>query len=141
MGHRVVVPLRVLRGPALGGDDRVLAPVLHPHHGELADLAAPVPAHGDDDHRQAGGVLDVATLAAGGLVLGDLIADPRGGAGLVLTFDCHETSVGCRPPCVGGHWGSRAVTGSRGRASCGGLLSGGGHWPTRRPGYSLPSSV
>ena len=83
----VVVPGRVLRGAALGRDQRVGALVLDAHQRVLAELAAlrarrRSRRRRDAAHRRALG-------AAGGLVGLDLVAHPLLGAGLVLATECH----------------------------------------------------
>ena len=54
MGGEVPVPHGVLWGAADGGDQRVIAAVLDPHQGDLADVAGLGATDGDDDHRDPG---------------------------------------------------------------------------------------
>ena len=89
VGRQVGVPLRVARRPSLRSDQRVLAVVLDPHQGDLADFAAAGAAHRDDDHRQPGLAQRVRFGAARTLVGRDLVAHPFGRARLVLTLDWH----------------------------------------------------
>src|SRR5450755_1044199 len=96
VGLEVVVPDRVGGRPALGGDQQVLAVVLHAHERRLAQLAALIAAAGDDDHGKPGVAERIGLLAARGLVSLHLIADPLGGAGDVLAFETHEQTI-CRP--------------------------------------------
>src|SRR5687767_2290766 len=86
IGPEVVDPYRVLGRSAVGADQRVLAVVLDPHEGDLADVAALVAPHRDDDHRNAGIPQRVGFPAAGALIGLDLIADPAGGAGHVFAL-------------------------------------------------------
>src|SRR4051794_5813254 len=72
----VVVPDRMLRCTALGGDHGVLAVVLHPHQRELTDLAGLVAPSGEDHHRPLRFAQQVAFPAAGPLVQLDLITYP-----------------------------------------------------------------
>ena len=90
VGDEVVVPGRVLGGAALRRDGGVDAVMLDPHHRVLAELAGLVAARGDHHDRPLRvAAEDVRLGAAGRLVLLDLVADPLGRAGLVLTLKCH----------------------------------------------------
>src|SRR5690606_31115434 len=101
VGEEVRVPLRVRGRTALGGHDGVLALVLDPHQRGLAQLAAPRPDRGQDDH---GTPLHLVALAPVGALVGlDLVADERDGAGLIGSGECHAwilprapASIACR---------------------------------------------
>ena len=84
-----------LRAAAVGAHQGVLALVLHPHQGDLADVAALVPPHGHDDDRDARVPQRVGLPAAGALVGLDLVANPAHRARNVLTF--HRTAPPFRP--------------------------------------------
>src|SRR5665647_2592692 len=87
VGDHVVVPDRVLRRPAHGGDDGVLAVVLDAHQGRLAKPAGLGADRGEHDDRHA--VQRVGLGAPGGLESVDLVACAVGRAGCVLTGEGH----------------------------------------------------
>src|SRR5690349_9053939 len=78
---------------AARGHQRVFTIVLHPHHRELAHLAALAAARRDDDHGQTCVPQRIGPLALGRLVLGYLIPHPFRRTGLVFSLNWHAASI------------------------------------------------
>src|SRR3954451_1659446 len=74
ISFQVEIPLRMFWRAALRGDHRVLAVMLHPHQGNLSDLATfPAPS-GEEDNRSIGAGQRVGLAASSGLISLDLLA-------------------------------------------------------------------
>src|SRR5450759_1995323 len=98
IGEQVEVPDRVLWGTALGRHQGIAAVVLHSHQWCFADVARFRSLGGEQNHRQTshGGSLG----AAGPLVQLDLVPDPLGGTGHVISDEGHtdKPTPGRAPP-------------------------------------------
>ncbi len=105
IGYQIAIPARVLGGATLGCHQGVVAIVLHPHEGDLADLSRLVASHCDDDNRDTGVPQGVGPGSPRGLLLGHLLGHPIPCARLVVPGDRHTATLvrrdGARRPEFG----------------------------------------
>src|SRR5215212_8453184 len=96
----VVIPVRMLRSAALRGHHGIRAVVLHPHQGNLSDLAA-LPASGcEDHHRQPGATQRICLSPVRGFVALNLFSNPRQRTWLVVSIQRHASLLSAQAASV-----------------------------------------
>src|SRR5215212_9747043 len=96
----VVIPVRMLRSAALRGHHGVRAVVLHPHQGNLPDLAA-LPAPGrEDHHRQRRATQRICLAPVRGFVALNLFSNPRQRTWLVVSIQRHASLLSAQAASV-----------------------------------------